>query len=251
MADPFVQGLDEEAAARVRSWVEVRRDPGQECPPSERNVSHSPKRVPTLLPSSRTAQASKTPTSPFVGTAQPASQVRHRSSRRRRRLRTRWTTDSADAYTALPSGRLPLPARDFSLLPPRLHPQLSASRMPTAPPWSPSPYKVRVPTWRRAARLTALYSRAVRNWHAERPAARLSTGHVHAGGRAFGAAVAARREQHANRLLCPASNPACGLGGAICGPACCLGCGPGKHECRETGGCPDAAAACLGHWVAC
>ena len=46
--DPFIQGLDEEAAARVRGWVEVRETGGRERARLSGGGCAALKRVPTL-----------------------------------------------------------------------------------------------------------------------------------------------------------------------------------------------------------
>lgn len=67
--DPFIQGLDEEAAARVRGWVEVRERGGMRASRLSGSDRLILKRVPTPLPA---LQASKTPTSPFIAPGQQA-----------------------------------------------------------------------------------------------------------------------------------------------------------------------------------
>jgi len=107
--DPFVQGLDEASAARVKNWVEAR---SPEC---------------------RGARAAAHATSHLASLTTPRPQLKTGAS------------PYADPSASLPAygaARGAVRAARAARRP-SLTPAQPPSRQPTAPPWSPSPYKAR------------------------------------------------------------------------------------------------------------
>ncbi len=124
--DPFTQGLDEASARRVQSWVEVRGRAGS-------GAQLSQCLIPERAPPSRRAQASKTPSSPYatLSTQPPAYGASSTTVRGVSGL------GIGGAHTASTFARV---HSHCARAPQR---QASSGRQPTAPPWSPSPYKAR------------------------------------------------------------------------------------------------------------